>query len=57
MLPALDHIAYEIDLMCFDAEQAADAWLKLGATRLTFHVESSIDFAVSSETLEVSMGM
>lgn len=43
MLPALDHIAYEIDLMCFDAEQAADAWLKLGATRLTFHVESSID--------------
>lgn len=43
MLPALDHIMYEIDLMCLDVEEAADAWLKLGATRLTFHVESAID--------------
>jgi ribulose-phosphate 3-epimerase len=43
MLPQLDHIAYEIDLMCLDAEQVAAAWLSLGATRLTFHAESVTD--------------
>src|SRR5674476_869890 len=36
MLPYLDHLAYEIDLMCLDVEQAAEAWLALGASRLTF---------------------
>lgn len=40
MLPHLDRIEYEIDLMCFDAEQAAARWLALGANRLTFHAES-----------------
>lgn len=45
VLPTLDRIEYEIDLMCLDAEQAADAWLALGAKRLTFHVESSVDLA------------
>ena len=39
MLPFLNRLSYEIDLMCVDAEQAADAWLALGATRLTFHAE------------------
>lgn len=43
MLPELDRIGYEIDLMCFDAERAADTWLALGATRLTFHAESITD--------------
>lgn len=43
MLPYLDRIAYEIDLMCKDAEEAAAAWLSLGATRLTFHAESTTD--------------
>ncbi|MHB8660341.1 MAG: hypothetical protein ACYC75_00155 [Minisyncoccota bacterium] len=43
MLPWLDRIEYEIDLMCFDAQHAADAWLALGATRLTFHAESVTD--------------
>ncbi len=41
MLPALERIAYEIDLMCLDALATADAWLALGATRLTFHAEST----------------
>lgn len=41
MLPDLDRVEYEIDLMCFDAADAAGPWLALGATRLTFHVESS----------------
>lgn len=40
MLPYLDRIAYEIDLMCLDAEASVEAWLSKGATRLTFHVES-----------------
>ncbi len=43
MLPALDHISYEIDLMCLDADKAASGWLALGASRLTFHAESAID--------------
>ena len=43
MLPALDRISYEIDLMCLDAVAATEAWLALGATRLTFHAESTTD--------------
>ena len=39
MLPYLDRISYEIDLMCVDAERVAEAWLALGATRLPFHAE------------------
>lgn len=50
MLPALDRIAYEIDLMCLDAEQVVDTWLSLGATRLTFHAESAIDLPRLIET-------
>ena len=43
MLPSLDRLEYEIDLMCFDAVGGAESWLALGATRLTFHPESSAD--------------
>ena len=43
MLPQLDRIAYEIDLMCLDADRVASAWLSFGATRLTFHAESVTD--------------
>ncbi|MDD3531313.1 MAG: hypothetical protein PHV99_01850 [Candidatus Pacebacteria bacterium] len=43
MLPRLDCIEYEIDLMCLDAEDAAALWLALGATRIIFHAESTID--------------
>ena len=43
MLPHLERIAYEVDLMCIDAERAAEVWLTLGATRLTFHAESATD--------------
>lgn len=39
-MPRLGHIAYEIDLMSTDAEEAAGQWIALGATRLTFHAES-----------------
>ena len=42
-LPAADRLEYEIDLMCFDAGEAAGAWLSLGASRLTFHAESTSD--------------
>jgi len=41
MLPHLDRLEYEVDLMCIDAENVADAWLALGASRLTFHAESA----------------
>src|SRR3989344_2007186 len=43
MLPYLDRFAYEIDLMCIDAEHVAEAWLAIGASRLTFHAESTTD--------------
>ncbi|MFZ2167459.1 MAG: hypothetical protein WAV50_01155 [Minisyncoccia bacterium] len=43
MLSHLHRIAYEIDLMCLDAAQEAGKWVALGASRLTFHVESFID--------------
>lgn len=43
MLPHLDRFTYEIDLMCNNAEKMAEAWLALGATRLTFHAESTTD--------------
>lgn len=43
MLPRLDSVEYEIDLMCLDAAGAAAAWLVLGATRLTFHAETATD--------------
>ncbi len=43
MLPHLDRLAYEVDLMCLDAEQTIEDWLAIGATRLTFHAESIID--------------
>ena len=42
-LPEPWRIAYEMDLMCLDAERAAGEWLALGASRLTFHAESAID--------------
>lgn len=43
MLPYLDRFEYEVDLMCLDAEKASSQWLALGATRLTFHAESTTD--------------
>lgn len=39
-LPQRERVEYEIDLMCIDAEHVAGTWLLLGASRLTFHVES-----------------
>ncbi|MSU74461.1 hypothetical protein EXS57_01645 [Candidatus Kaiserbacteria bacterium] len=41
MLPRLDCIEYEIDLMCLDAELAVSSWVALGAARFTFHAEST----------------
>lgn len=43
LLPKVEHIEYEIDLMCHDVESASDAWLSVGATRLTLHAEALLD--------------
>lgn len=43
VLPHTDRIEYEIDLMCLDIDSAIDAWLPVGATRLTLHAESTLD--------------
>lgn len=56
MLPHLDRIAYEIDLMCFDAARATADWLSLGASRLTFHVESILDVSAFLETIRRTYG-
>lgn len=41
-LPDPHRIEYEVDLMCLDALAAAGHWLALGASRLTFHIESAV---------------
>jgi ribulose-phosphate 3-epimerase len=56
MLPHLERIAYEIDLMCVDADQAAGDWLALGATRLTFHAESVSDLPRHLEYVRTRYG-
>jgi len=45
MLPHLDRIHYEIDLMCFDALDALEHWLALGASHFVFHAESTKDLS------------
>lgn len=40
-LPRIGSIVYEIDLMAFDPIQFAKEWVDRGATRLTFHYEST----------------
>lgn len=39
MLPYLDRIEYEIDLMCVAVEEAVAGWVTLGASRFTIHIE------------------
>ncbi len=41
-LPRPEQFEYEIDLMCLDAGAVAGDWLALGASRLTFHIESLV---------------
>jgi ribulose-phosphate 3-epimerase len=42
-LPYLEHLEYEIDLMCFGAEQAIGEWIALGATRFVVHAGAATD--------------
>ncbi|MFA6969029.1 MAG: hypothetical protein WC217_00305 [Candidatus Paceibacterota bacterium] len=56
MLPRLDSIEYEIDLMCLDAADAAKDWLALGATRLTFHAETATDLPKFMTTVRRDYG-
>lgn len=41
MLPRIERFEYEIDLMVLDPDRAGGEWLERGATRLTFHAEST----------------
>lgn len=43
MLPHLDRIVYELDVMTLDARHVVNAWLDLGVMRLTLHAESFSD--------------
>lgn len=45
MLPNLDRIEYEIDLMCLDVERAVSDWFALGASRFTIHAETALDLS------------
>ncbi|MCR4333559.1 MAG: hypothetical protein NUV60_00855 [Patescibacteria group bacterium] len=56
MLPHLDRIGYEIDLMCLDGERTATHWLALGATRLVFHAESTTDLSRLLSSVRKSYG-
>lgn len=42
ILPKIDKIKYEMDMMCMDALDSAGDWLALGATRLIFHIEAVV---------------
>lgn len=57
LLPFCERIEYEIDLMCLDADDAAERWLSLGATRLTFHAESISDLRRFFHTLKDRCGI
>lgn len=56
MLPCLDRIEYEVDLMCFNPEQSAKAWVELGVSRLTFHAESMTDIAYALHSARTFFG-
>lgn len=56
MLPHLERIAYEIDLMCLDADRTADDWLTLGASRLTFHAEGILDIPAFLASMQKKYG-
>jgi ribulose-phosphate 3-epimerase len=40
VLPSLDHVQYELDLMCIDALTAIESWSSLGASHFVLHAES-----------------
>jgi ribulose-phosphate 3-epimerase len=56
MLPSIDRIAYEIDFMCLNAEQAPEAWFAIGPSRFTFHAESALDLTRLIETVSGRYG-
>ncbi len=55
-LPKTDQMEYEIDLMCLDALDAVSDWLALGATRLTFHIETVVNTPHFFETVRARYG-
>lgn len=55
-LPCADRIAYEMDLMCLDADRASEAWVALGASRLTFHAESIMNLPKFLSSVRVRYG-
>ena len=56
LLPHLGRIAYEVDLMCFDSLAAVRAWIAIGATRFTFHAETTTDVKKLLETVRQECG-
>lgn len=56
LLPSVDRIAYEMDLMCFDAESVSDVWVSRGVSRLTFHAESFMDTTRSLASIRARYG-
>jgi ribulose-phosphate 3-epimerase len=56
MLPSLERIEYEVDLMCFDVLDAVKAWLALGASRLTIHTESAADLPKLLSSIRSTFG-
>ena len=56
MLPELDRITYEIDLMCLDPLAAIEAWLSLGASRFTLHAEGLLSIGETLRKLHTKFG-
>ncbi len=56
MLPYVDQLSYEIDLMVTNPEDITGEWIECGASRLTIHVESSKYLAKALEELKTKYG-
>lgn len=56
VLPHLDRITYEVDLMAEDGATAAEKWLSYGVTRLTLHVEYLLNLPQQIADLQMRYG-
>ncbi len=55
-LPCYEYLRFDIDLMAEDPGRVAGQWVALGATRLTFHLESMVDLLPVIERVRKAHG-
>ena len=55
-LPEAGRFRFDLDLMVLSPEDVIGEWIALGASRLTVHVESTLDIARLIQTLHAEYG-